>query len=336
MKAPLFFALPGIHHLPTGGNKYNRQILHVLEKKLKVTCYFPERGDRLPDRLPANSLILVDSLLVDRGSDIRMQHAGATMVLLLHYLEEFDTSKGGKGDPSMLFPFDGIITTSNYSREAVVDAGYSRSKIKVVYPGTERMFEPASRQSSAPGNALLTVANHLPGKGLYEFIDILEGLSSHDWIWTLIGDDTLDASYSQLVKERIALSSCSDRIRLLPACTGHELVQHYQQADLFVLPSFFETLSMAVREALRCGLPVVAYGVGGLPESVQDGTNGRLIKAYNTTSFTTVLEGLLANKLEREQLGQQASRRANAFPDWHDTGLSFLRALQGVGGLAGG
>ena len=336
MKATLFFALPGIHHLPTGGNKYNHHILHVLEKKVEVTCFFPERGDRLPDRLPANSLILIDSLLVDRGSDIRMQHAEATIVLLLHYLEVFDTSKGGEGDPSMLFPFDGIITTSNYSREAVVGAGYSRSKVKVVYPGIERMFEPFSGPSSAPGNVLLTVSNYLPGKGIYEFIDILEGLSSHDWIWTLIGDDTLDAIYSQQVKERVALSSCSDRIRLLPACTGNRLVQHYQEADLFVLPSFFETLSMAVREALRCGLPVVAYGVGGLAESVQDGTNGRLIKAYDTTSFTTVLEGLLANRLEREQLGQQASRRANAFLDWRDTGLSFLRALQGLGGLTGG
>jgi glycosyltransferase involved in cell wall biosynthesis len=55
-----------------------------------------------------------------------------------------------------------------------------------------------------------------------------------------------------------------------------EVAKALQQADVFVLPSLWETLSCALLEALSAGLPVVATNVGGIPEFVTE-REGRLV-----------------------------------------------------------
>ena len=332
---PIYFALPGIHDLPTGGNKYNSKLLHVLEGKLEVIPFFPERGDHLPAYLPRGSIILVDSLLVENAAGMREHYAHAKFLLLLHYLETFDSSKEGSPNSSVLTIFDGIITTSEYSRQTAISYGYPPSKVVVVYPGIEKEFRPAPESSTSSTVRLLTVANHLPGKGLVEFVELLEGLETTRWTWTLVGDQSLDPTYSQKLYARIADSMYFEKMKLVPACSGKELIQHYQQADVFVLPSFFETLSMASREALRCGLPVVAYDVGGLNESVKDGVNGKLITPYHHATFQSVLDVLITNRLQREQLGHQARHLAREFPDWRSMGFYFTDAIDTLAGLTG-
>lgn len=54
----------------------------------------------------------------------------------------------------------------------------------------------------------------------------------------------------------------------------HRVLPHL---DLFVLPSYTEGLPVVVLEAFAAGLPVVATAVGGTPEVVEDGANGRLV-----------------------------------------------------------
>ncbi len=49
--------------------------------------------------------------------------------------------------------------------------------------------------------------------------------------------------------------------------------------DLFVMPSLFEGLGVAVLEAMAAGKPVIATRVGGLTESVIDGVTGILVPA---------------------------------------------------------
>lgn len=60
----------------------------------------------------------------------------------------------------------------------------------------------------------------------------------------------------------------SERVRLLGPKTPRELAAIYQRADVFLLPSAGEALPSVVTEAMLCGTPVVATGVGGVREQL--------------------------------------------------------------------
>ena len=56
----------------------------------------------------------------------------------------------------------------------------------------------------------------------------------------------------------------SDRVSFAGYVTDDDLVPYYRQAEVFVLPSKYEPFGMTVLEAMSCGTPVVATGLGGL------------------------------------------------------------------------
>ena len=52
------------------------------------------------------------------------------------------------------------------------------------------------------------------------------------------------------------------------------IVAAYQAADVFVLPSLSENLPNTIMEAMACGVPSVAFRVGGIPEEIDHRQNG--------------------------------------------------------------
>lgn len=84
-------------------------------------------------------------------------------------------------------------------------------------------------------------------------------------------------------------------------------------SDVFVLPSDYEGLSIALLEAMTLGLPAVVTDVGGLAEAVSDGVDGIVIPPRDETA----LEGALVRVLEdpdlRGRLGEGARLRAAEF-----------------------
>jgi len=70
-----------------------------------------------------------------------------------------------------------------------------------------------------------------------------------------------------------------------------DLPQYLNQMALMVLPSVTEGLPNVMLEAMACGTPVLASGVGAIPAVIRDGQNGYLLKER---SVTGIIEGLLS------------------------------------------
>jgi glycosyltransferase involved in cell wall biosynthesis len=94
---------------------------------------------------------------------------------------------------------------------------------------------------------------------------------------------------------------------VLPPTGTPELA--YAAADLFVQTSAYEGLSLTVLEAMRAGLPVVAYGVEGLHEQVVEGQTGHLVAPGDVEGLAGHLRSLEANARERERLGDAGRTR---------------------------
>jgi glycosyltransferase involved in cell wall biosynthesis len=78
----------------------------------------------------------------------------------------------------------------------------------------------------------------------------------------------------------------------------------YRDADIFVLPSQNEGMSIALLEAMATGLPVVVTPTGGTDELVQDGKNGFIVEWSDVPSLAKAMCTLITNKSLREDIGK--------------------------------
>ncbi len=76
-----------------------------------------------------------------------------------------------------------------------------------------------------------------------------------------------------------------------------------------MLPSYYEGLPVSVLEAMLHGCLVVSTRVGGVPEIIEDGKDGYLVEAKDTTALKEGLEKALSNKEEAKRLTQNARKR---------------------------
>jgi glycosyltransferase involved in cell wall biosynthesis len=86
----------------------------------------------------------------------------------------------------------------------------------------------------------------------------------------------------------------------------------YAAADLFVQTSAYEGFPLTVLEAMRAGLPVLAYGVEGLAEQVVDGESGHLVAPGDVEALAARVSALGPGRrgaAERERLGEAGRRR---------------------------
>jgi N-acetyl-alpha-D-glucosaminyl L-malate synthase BshA len=86
-----------------------------------------------------------------------------------------------------------------------------------------------------------------------------------------------------------------------------------QASDLFLLPSQTESFGLAALEAMACGSPIVATRAGGLPEVVDDGTNGILEPVGSVEAMGRRAVELLRDAARHQSMREAAIAKAREF-----------------------
>lgn len=94
--------------------------------------------------------------------------------------------------------------------------------------------------------------------------------------------------------------------------------------DVFALSSLYEGLSIALLEAMAAGIPCVATRVGGVPEILQDGHEGRLVSPSDATALADAILAVLADPEARAGMGEAGQAQAARF----DAGVAVQRIEQ--------
>ena len=89
----------------------------------------------------------------------------------------------------------------------------------------------------------------------------------------------------------------------------------YNAADAIVIPSRQDNLPNTGVEAQACGLPVIAFNIGGLPDIVDHQRTGALAEAFDPRALASAILWTLDNPLRRQELSARARNRAVAL--WH-------------------
>jgi len=130
----------------------------------------------------------------------------------------------------------------------------------------------------------------------------LPGISVSSLRLLIVGDGRL----RQATEARASQLGIVDACRFPGSMT--RMADVYRAIDIFVMPSLWEGLSLAMLEAMAAGLPLVATDVGGVRDVLGDNLHGRLVPPGDPTSLAHALAELLLNTQLREELATSASQ----------------------------
>lgn len=78
----------------------------------------------------------------------------------------------------------------------------------------------------------------------------------------------------------------------------------FSQADIFILPSYFEALPISILEAMSYHLPILSTCVGGIPEIVINGKNGLLVPPGDNDALWNCLQRMMNDREMRISMGE--------------------------------
>lgn len=113
-----------------------------------------------------------------------------------------------------------------------------------------------------------------------------------------------DGPLRQALESQAANLGLSPRVRFVGA--RRDLGNILAATDVFVMPSFWEGLPLAMVLAMGAGVPVVATRVAGIPEVVQDGVTGLLVPPGDSGELGAALSRVVNDDTTRVLLGQAA------------------------------
>jgi glycosyltransferase involved in cell wall biosynthesis len=197
---------------------------------------------------------------------------------------------------------DFVMVVGSETKRYLTSQGVSADRIHLMSSKIDtHRFRPVSEAAQCDYDLILT-AQLIARKRVDLFLRIVaEMRAQHPHIRAaILGDGPLRGDLETLAKSLGV-------IRQVDFLGFHEDTQeYYRRAKIFVLTSTAEGLSLAMLEAMACGLPAVVPAVGDLADVVRSGVTGYLIADGDQAAFVAALSNLLKQPGLRRTLGDNA------------------------------
>ncbi|WP_439101723.1 glycosyltransferase family 4 protein [Congregibacter sp.] len=221
-----------------------------------------------------------------------------------------------------------VITVSEQSRQDIAtDFGLPVDCIDLVYNGIDTaVFRPHSEIARRPNRLMATASADAPLKGLRYLLKAYASLLDDypDLELLVVGRPQPGGKTEQLL-DRLKLR---DRVRFISGISTGEMVRHYAEATLAVIPSIYEGFGLPAGEAMACGVPVVSTDGGALPEIVADA--GVIVPSANAEALAGAIAALLEDPAQRERLAHAGRERILDTFSWSVCGEQMVRYYRGV------
>lgn len=216
--------------------------------------------------------------------------------------------------------------------------GVPRARVTVIPSGVnEQLFAPvgpaAPRHPDRP--RILTVGRLVERKGFQDVIRAMQLIPDAECV--VVGGPPAAglAGDPQARRLRAIAESCrvADRVRLVGAVPKEEMAAWYRSADLLVAAPWYEPFGLTPLEAMACGVPVVATAVGGLTDTVVDGSTGDLVPPQDPVALGTAVARLLDDQVRRFAYASAALDRVRQRYTWPCTAAALDGVYTAVSGV---
>jgi len=219
--------------------------------------------------------------------------------------------------------FHRLIVNSCYMRAELMRNRFPAEKIERHAPVPPDV-DPGFRSSFSDRNLIVYAGQIVRGKGVDVLLEALAGVRA-PFECVVLGDGNHRPSCEQMSRKL----GLADRVEFKGFVRSEELKNYYRECSLVVMSSVWpEPFGMAGIEAMRYGLPVVAFDAGGIKEWLIDGRNGFLVPWMDRATYAARVEALLRDKTLARQMGETGRRLVSEHYDFarYITGLEDLFA----------
>ena len=331
MTSPWHFVLPSDHDLPSGGNRYNEQLIRALRgagQPVEIVDFATYREALATDSI---GYFFVDSLFV-RDLALLPQHRPAKThtVFVLHHLESMDpplpkTQEQCETEERAAFiHVDSFLVTSSFSEHYLRERRISQpiivvepgiTMLGIAMPGLARpglarpgLAMPTPIRSPDHGQvAALMVANLVARKGILPWLQTLATVTkaTDAFTLTIVGRADLEPDYAEACQQFARQQPLlRHRVHFTGALPHAHVEEYYARAQLLVSAARMETFGMALQEAKAYRVPLLILAGGYAEQHVTSDYDG-----YVFNSLTEIAEFFVDLVRSPERL---AALQANA------------------------
>lgn len=222
---------------------------------------------------------------------------------------------------------DKVTSVATSVSKELAEYGLNPKDVEVIGNGVdENLFCPVKNKGDE--RYILYTGRLSYRKGLFDFIECgIEVCEKHpDIKFKLTGKGPL----LDKLKSIVADSGYKDRFEFLGYVDKSRLIELYQNATIFVLPSHYEGLPTTLLEAMACGQPVVATAVSGNLDVIESGKNGILVPIKSPDKMADAISRLLDNEGRMVELGLAARRTIEQRFTWDAISDRILQCYESV------
>jgi len=199
--------------------------------------------------------------------------------------------------------FHRMLVATEYMKEQLLQNGFDSDRVEI-HPPVPRELDTSVQSSLSARNLIVYAGQLIRGKGVDVLLKALKRLSV-PFECAILGDGNHKAFCQSLSHDLGLDARVSFKGYLRPELMGH----FYSDASVAVVSSVWpEPFGAVGLEAMRYGLPVVAFDVGGIKEWLIHEVNGLLVPSMDCAKFALSIERLLENKALAREIGERGRR----------------------------
>lgn len=194
--------------------------------------------------------------------------------------------------------FARMVVATDYMRQELLRNGFDARRIEIHAP-VPRAEDTAVTASFSERNLIIYSGQVIRGKGVDVLLESL-ALVREPFECLIFGDGN-HRGYCEELSRKLGLSN---HVKFMGYVPPAELQKFYADSSVAVVSSVWpEPFGAVGLEAMRHGLPVVAFAAGGINEWLLDGQNGFLVPWMDRRQFAERIDRLLTNKDAGRELG---------------------------------
>lgn len=201
--------------------------------------------------------------------------------------------------------YDFLLTMGENGAKWFTQCGYPESKVFPYAYLTERADILPSASSDDSSYRVIYVGQLIPRKHVDLLINAMGSLKELRWLLHIVGDGTK----KNALRELTSSNAIADRVTWHGNLSNSLAASEISNADLLILPSWFDGWGAVVNEALMLGVPTICTDMCGARDLLRDGWRGTVVKSSSLSALTEALHKWIEH-------GKRTEEQTQRIADW--------------------